>query len=341
MLGTLLFALVPAPYVIEEPGPVFDTLGTVTNGSKRVPLIDIPQEKTYPTTGSLDMLTVNISGNRQSPPSWIEVASAWLDPSRAVIPVDAVYPAGTTVQQSNQQAAVDMQNSQKDAVAAALTHLGYDLPAKLTVADFSADSPSSAALRLGDTIVSVDGVAVTSVIGLRSLVAKSGVGVPLSMAITRSGNALTVSVTPVLSPGPNPIPIIGIIPAISYTFPFKVKIELENVGGPSAGQMFALGIIDKLTAENLNGGQKVAGTGTIDASGNIGPIGGIRQKMYGAVDSGAKWFLAPASNCREVTGHIPSGIRVLAVANLDDSLKALKAISSGSSTAGLRSCPVK
>lgn len=341
ILGTLGFTLVPAPYVIEEPGPVFNTLGTVPNGSKQVPLIEIPGQKTYPTSGALDMLTVNVSGNRDQPPSWFDVARAWLDPSRAVVPVDAIYPIGTTVEQSNQQATVDMQNSQKDAVAAALTHLGYTLPTTVLVGGFSPDSPASAVLKTGDVIVSVNGQAVSSVLGLRAIVAKGGAGVPLTLVISRARAEQTVQITPVLSTDRKPVPIIGIFPSVSYTLPFDVKIELENVGGPSAGQMFALGIIDKLTAGYLNGGARVAGTGTIDGDGNIGPIGGIRQKLYGAVNSGATWFLAPYSNCAEVVGHVPSGIKVLAVRNLDDSLLALTAIKSGSSTSGLLSCTSK
>jgi PDZ domain-containing protein len=341
ILGTLGFTLVPAPYVIEEPGPVFNTLGQVPNGPEQVPLIDIPTHKTYPTSGALDMLTVDIAGSPQQSPSWFEVASAYLDPSRAVLPMSSVYPAGTTVKESNAQAAVDMQNSQKDAIAAALTHLGYSLPTTLTVGGFSAKSPSDGPLKIGDTIVSVNGHTATTVAGLRAIIAKIGVGVPATVDIKRGGVEKSVEVTPVLSPAPNPVPILGIYPSIAYTFPFQIKIQLENVGGPSAGQMFALGIIDKLTPGALNGGAKVAGTGTIDAQGDIGPIGGIRQKLYGAVQSGAKWFLAPYSNCNEVTGHIPNGIHVLAVKTLDDSLTALKAISTGSSTSGLLTCPAK
>jgi PDZ domain-containing protein len=102
--------------------------------------------------------------------------------------------------------------------------------------------------------------------------------------------------------------------------------------------MFALGIIDKLSDGQLNGGQKVAGTGTISADGTVGPIGGIRQKLFGARDAGADWFLAPASNCDEVTGHVPDGIRVFAVSTLDDSLTALKAISSGTGLDALPTC---
>jgi PDZ domain-containing protein len=134
--------------------------------------------------------------------------------------------------------------------------------------------------------------------------------------------------------------VLGIGAGMDYTFPFDVKIQLNNVGGPSAGQMFALGIMDKLTPESLTGGKRIAGTGTIDNTGQIGPIGGIRQKMYAARDTGkASYFLAPASNCDEVTGHIPAGLHVFAVKTLADSLKVLQAVRDGSSTADLPTCP--
>ncbi|MCU1415356.1 MAG: secreted protein [Microbacteriaceae bacterium] len=338
LVGAVIFAMVPAPYAIESPGPVFNTLGQVDNNGQKVPLIDIPGQKTYPTSGALDMLTVNVYGDPSQSPSWFDVAQAWLDPSKAVIPMDELYAPGETVQQSNKQDAIDMQNSQQDAIAAALSSLGYPIIGTLTVGGFTAGSPADGILKTGDTIVSANGEKVDSVLGLRAIVAKVGAGHPLSMVIVRDKAQQTVQLTPVLDDN---VPIVGIYPSIAYTFPFSVKIQLENVGGPSAGQMFALGIIDKLTAGKLNGGKKVAGTGTIDSSGNIGAIGGIRQKLYGARDSGATWFLAPYSNCDEVTGHIPSGIRVLAVKTLKDSLKALSAISSGSSTSGLLTCPSK
>ncbi|MCU1525585.1 MAG: ATP-dependent serine peptidase containing a domain protein [Microbacteriaceae bacterium] len=339
LIGTFAFATVPAPYVIEQPGPVFNTLGKVSFQHKEVPLIDIPGQKTYPTKGTLDMLTVSVVGSREQSPSWFEVAQAWLDPSKAVLPLDYVYPKGESVQQSNQQGTVDMQNSQKDAIAAALTKLGYTLPSTLTVGGFSPKSPSAGILKDGDTIVSVNGQTANTVLGLRAIIAKAGAGTPVAVDIVRAGKPQTVQVTPVLSTDPKPAPIIGIFPAITYSFPFEVKIQLENVGGPSAGQMFALGIIDKLSPGELNGGAKVAGTGTIDAAGDVGGIGGIRQKMYGAVDAGATWFLAPYSNCDEVTGHVPHGLTVLAVKTLDDSLAALKAISTKADTSGLLSCP--
>ncbi|MCU1514444.1 MAG: secreted protein [Microbacteriaceae bacterium] len=342
IIGTVLFSMAHSPYVIEQPGPVFDTLGNVqTDAGKSVPLIDITGAPTYPTAGNLDMLTVNVVGNRQESPSWLDVAGALIDPSKAVLPLDSVYPAGETVQQSNQQSAVDMQNSQRDAVAAALTQLGYTLPVVLTVGGLSEGSPSAGILKTGDVVVSINGETPQSVVGMRAIIAKTGAGKPVTVVYSRAGEVKTVDITPQLSNDPTPVPIIGIFPAISYTFPFDVKIQLENVGGPSAGQMLALGIIDKLTTGELNGGKKVAGTGTIDIDGNVGRIGGIRQKLYGARDAGATWFLAPFGNCNEVTGHVPSGIHVLAVKTLKDSLVALTAISKGGSTSGLLACPAK
>jgi PDZ domain-containing protein len=131
---------------------------------------------------------------------------------------------------------------------------------------------------------------------------------------------------------------LGITITDSYDFPISVKLKLQDVGGPSGGMMFALGIIDKLTPGSLTGGLSVAGTGEIDGNGNVYPIGGIQQKMFGAVDAGATWFLAPADNCDEVVGHIPEGLHVTKVATLSDSLAALKAISADPETTSLPQC---
>ena len=340
LAGLVVVALLPAPFVIEQPGPVYDTLGDVTVDDKTVSLIDIPDEKTYPTKGTLDMLTVSIRGNRENLPNWLEVAAAYFDASRAVVPVDLIYPEGETVEQSNQQGAVDMENSQKAAIAAALTELGYDLPTTLSVVETQKGSPAAGVLKAGDVIVSVNGKTFKDVTDLRSEIAANGVDSPATVDITRDGSAKTLEITPVLSTGDDPTPILGIIVGSEFDFPFDVKIQLENVGGPSAGMMFALGIIDKLTPGELNGGEKIAGTGTIDATGVVGPIGGIRQKLYGASNAGAKFFLAPESNCNEVTGHIPGGLTVLAVKTLDDALTALHAIETGADTSSLPACPV-
>lgn len=338
----LVLALAPAPFVIEQPGPVFNTLGTDQQvGSEpskdAKPLITIPSQTTYPTSGSLDLLTVSVVGNPDQRPSWFDIIGAWFDPSRAVQPIDEVFPPGTTTEQSNAANAALMVDSQQDAIAAALNELGYQFPQSVAVKQLIPGTPAAKVLKVGDEVTSVNGHTVDSVAGLRQQVAANGTGKAAEIGIIRDGVASTVSITPVKTQGQT---VLGIGAGMDYTFPFDVSIQLNNVGGPSAGQMFALGIIDKLTPGELNGGKKVAGTGTIDNAGSVGAIGGIRQKMYAARDTGgASYFLAPASNCDEVTGHVPSGLHVFAVKTLADSLAVLKAVSSGSSTAALPTCP--
>jgi PDZ domain-containing protein len=319
---------------------VFNTLGydqpvgSKPSADKHL-LITIPAKTTYPTAGSLDLLTVSVVGNPEQLPSWLQVAQAWFDPSKTIVPVDLEFPAGQSVEQQDKVNTQEMVNSQQDAVAAALNDLGYRFPQRIMVKQVLKNSPSDGVLEVGDQIVSVDGTTVKGVQSLRDAVAKNGTSKPAELGIIRKGAASTVSVTPTKA---GDDVLLGIGTGMEYSFPFSVNIQLNDVGGPSAGQMFALGIIDKLTPGKLNGGARVAGTGTIDNEGNIGPIGGIRQKMFGAKAAGASWFLAPASNCDEVTGHIPAGLKVFAVKKLTDSLKVLKTITSGGSTKGLATC---
>ncbi len=108
----------------------------------------------------------------------------------------------------------------------------------------------------------------------------------------------------------------GVQVAESFVFPFTVKIKIGNIGGPSAGLMFALGIIDKITPANLTGGKFIAGTGEIEANGTVDPIGGIQQKMVGARAAGATVFLTPAANCPDTAGAVPAGLRLVKVSNL-------------------------
>ncbi|MFM9877364.1 MAG: PDZ domain-containing protein [Rhodoglobus sp.] len=325
--------------MIEQPGPVYDVLGDVTVNGDEVPMIQIPMEETFPTEGSLDMLTVRVVGGPDSPPNWLDIAAAWLDPSRAVVPVEDIYPPGVTSEQSAEQGRVDMANSQKEAIAAALTNLGNEVPSTLSVVEVQSGGPSDGLLEIGDVVETVNGQTFPDVTGLRAAIADNGVSKPAEVTVLRAGAEVTLRINPELSSGTEPTPILGIVVGSDYEFPFAVTIQLENVGGPSAGMMFALGIIDKLTPGSLNSGESIAGTGTISSTGEVGPIGGIRQKMWGASRAGADWFLAPASNCDEVSGNIPGGLTVFSVETLDDALTALAAIRSDGSTAGLPTCP--
>ncbi|GAA1741221.1 YlbL family protein [Microcella frigidaquae] len=326
LFGVFGLAVLPSPYVIERPGPVFNTLGSVTVGEDELPLISIPGEPTYDTPGSLSLTTVNIYGNREQPPSWFEVIRAWVDPSQAVVPIDAVFPPGVSSEDRREQSRIDMENSQQEAVAAALRALGEPYESQLRVVETLDDSPATGLVRADDIILAVNDEPVRDVTALRAAIADNGTADSASLLVLRGGSERTIEVVPRLSDVEPRVPVIGVLIAGEYVFPFEVDIELENVGGPSAGMMFALGVIDKLTPGSLAGGAEVAGTGTIAADGTVGPIGGIVQKMHGAVGFGADWFLAPVDNCDEVAGSIPNGLEVFAVATLDEAIGVLQAI---------------
>jgi PDZ domain-containing protein len=332
----LTLAIVPSPYVVEKPGPVYNTLGAADYEGEERDLITIPDETVYPTEGSLDLLTVSVLGNPENRLNWLTVAAAWLDPSQAVVPLESVFPADETTEDRDEANQVAMVNSQQDAIAAALTSLDYEYPSELSVVSLADDAPAAGIIEPDDLIESVNGEAVADIDALREALKASGTEQPATIGLNRDGNDLSVDVTPV---DLNGAAVLGINVKSDYQFPFDVEIQLDKVGGPSAGMMFALGIIDKLTPGSIQGGEDVAGTGTINQAGTVGPIGGIRQKLFGAERAGAKWFLAPADNCDEVTGHIPDGLTVFAVKTLDESLAALDAIRTGGDTSALPTCP--
>lgn len=335
VIGTAAFAWVPSPYVIEQPGATFDTLGEVSIDDEPTPLIEVPGQTVYPTEGSLTLLTVGVVGSRRTPVSWLDVIGAWFDPSKAVVPIEAVYPEGQTVEMSNQENQALMEQSQHDATAAALTGLGYDVPRSVFVRSIAEGLPADGALQVDDQILTANGTEVTDVASLQELVRSAGADEPISFAILRDGEQLEIDVTAVDDSRAGPI--IGVGVETIFDFPFEVQIQLEDVGGPSAGMMFALGIMDKLTPGAMTGGEHIAGTGTLTAAGEVGPIGGIRQKLYGAVRSGAEWFLAPSRNCNEVIGHVPGGLTVFSVSTLDEAVEAVEGIEGGD-TEGLATC---
>lgn len=339
MVVLLVITFLPTSYVVQQPGPVYNTLGTaLTADGEEVPLISVEGARTYPTAGSLDLLTVQTQGNRERTPSWFELATAWFDPSQAVLPVESIFPEGQTTEERNEESAAMMVDSQQEATAAALSELGYDVGAQLSVHSLLDDSAASGVLEPDDVILEANGETVTEVSSLRTII-NEGEGEPVELLIVRDGEEQTVEVTPKESTVEGDTAwLIGVTLITEYDFPIDVTIQLNNVGGPSAGMMFALGIMDTLTPGELNGGENVAGTGTITADGTVGPIGGIRQKMWGAVDAGADWFLAPESNCDEVVGNVPRGLRVFSVETLDDALDVLETIRERGDLDALATC---
>ncbi|MFE5673144.1 PDZ domain-containing protein [Agromyces sp. NPDC056523] len=331
----LVFALLPSPYVIQQPGPIYDTLGTSEIEGEDVPLIDIPDEETFATDGSLDLLTVAAVGRPGRTPGWLDVAAAWFDPRRAVVPVETLFPPGLSEDDRNAQNEAQMVDSQQDAIAAALVELGYDFPRDVTVVGVGEGTPAEGVLEPDDVILSVDGEPVHSVDELRSALREHGTETPAQLEVRRGDETLTVEVTPEAVDGQA---VLGVGVRMEYEFPIDVEIRLDDVGGPSAGMMFALGIVDKLTPGAMTGGDQVAGTGTIDSDGAVGGIGGIRQKLWAAHDDGADLFLAPQANCDEVVGNVPEGLDVFAVTTLDEARTIVEAAAEDGDLASFARC---
>ena len=226
----------------------------------------------------------------------------WFSKQQAVVPRDVIYPPDQSRKEVEEQNQQEFQSSQTSAETAALRKLGY--PIQTYVAAVTPTGPSAGKLLKNDVITSADGQAVTSPARLTELIRAKKAGTTHVIAYTRAGRAGTVSITAADDKG---TPRIGVQIDKKQPHPFDVSIDLGEIGGPSAGLMFTLGIIDKLKPEDLTGGKIIAGTGTIDDEGNVGPIGGIPQKLVGAHDAGAQLFLVPKDNCAEAGRHALHG----------------------------------
>ena len=323
VVTTLILSVLPAPYVIDQPGPTYDTLGEVATEQGAVELISAPNVPEYPQSGQLRLTTVTRVGNPDSLPSWWSVMGAWVTREKSVMPVDAAFPPGRTVEQNREAARIDMENSQQEAIAAAFSYLAVPYTSFVRVEAVIEGGPSEGVIQDGDVIVAAAGVPVSDVTQLRALIADNGVQQAITITVDRNGDEVQVPVIPRMSDGPRPIPAIGVLVSGRYNFSTPVDIALENVGGPSAGLIFALGVVEKLTPEEIVPPAVIAGTGTITASGEVGGVGGVRHKAFGAADAGARLFLIPRDNCDQVRGLNISGMDIVPVMTLDEAVDAL------------------
>ncbi|WP_245933291.1 YlbL family protein [Arthrobacter livingstonensis] len=324
---------IPVPYVVESPGPAINTIGKV-NGQ---PVISVTGHDSFPaTSGALDLTTVHMTGGLpDSQINIFEALRAWLTPSDTIYPAELIYAPGTSQDAVNSENSAAMTGSQENATAAAFKALGIDYKTVLAVASVPTDGASAGILKPDDVLLAIGGKDITGLPAIEAVLA-AGKGAPVEVKVQRGGADKTVTVTPRANKDGKYL--LGIALQNKFTFPFTVDITLSNIGGPSAGTMFALGIMDTLTKGGLTGGKHFAGTGTIDPDGNVGAIGGIAQKMVGARNNGADYFLAPAANCGDVVGHVPNGLHVVKVATLKEAYAAVTAIGSGADGSTLPAC---
>ncbi|MFI6346586.1 PDZ domain-containing protein [Streptomyces sp. NPDC050560] len=325
---------IQVPYGEMSPGPTVNTLGD-HDGE---PVLQVPDDKTHPAKGHLNMTTVRVT-SAEYHMNLVEAVYGWLAGDKLVVPRQVLYPDGQTEEQSNQENAEEFSQSQESAKVAALKQLHVKVTTQTVVAAVQKDSPAQGRLHAGDVIKAVDGTAVKQPDDVAKLVTKHRPGQSVAFTVVpakaqeaaeKSGKNATgthrVTVTAGKSPEKDGHAIVGITAGVDHTYPFPIDIKLADVGGPSAGLMFALGLYDKLTPGDLTGGEFVAGTGTIDDAGKVGEIGGIGMKTIGARNQGARYFLTPEGNCAEAAKNVPDGLTLVKVGTIHDALDALKDI---------------
>jgi Lon-like protease len=329
LVACLLVALavvtvaVPVPYVTMSPGPTVNVLG----GSTAKPIIDVRGHRSYPTKGDLRLTTVSVT----SPTRRVGLVStlrAWFDGDRAVYPRDVIYPPDQSAQDAEQQSNVEMVGSQDTAIAAALTELGYRVPLQVEVQAVTKGSPAAGRLETRDRLLRVNGVRIRDVQQVTASVQRSGVGKKASFVVRRGTATKKVVITTKASPDDPKKAVVGVSIGTGYDFPFDVSVRLgEDIGGPSAGLIFSLGVYDLLTPGSLTGGTDVAGTGTISEDGHVGAIGGIQQKIVAARNAGAKIFLVPPADCGSAEhANVKKGqIRLVKAATMHSAVSSLEA----------------
>lgn len=338
VLVGLMFVL-PVPYVIEQPGPVFDTLGTVRPGGP--PVLQVNNARTYDSNGRIYLTTVeDVPGSCGSHPLLSTALSSWFNSDDAVIPASAVCPPNQNPGAVVEGDQTDMTRSQSNAEVAALTLLGYKVVGhQVQIGGVVPGSPAAGHLQPRDVLLQIDGEKVTSAEQVVKLTRAHPPGHHLAIEYRRDGATQDVTITTAPAPLSNGgtdrhVAYLGIGLTSRPLFngvSVDIGIDPSAVGGPSAGTALALGIIDKLTPGGITGGRIIAGTGAITASGHVQPIGGIQQKVAAAVAHHATVFFSPSQNCADAKGRAPKSLTLIKAITLREVVAALKEVEAGRS----------
>lgn len=332
LIVALAGTFIKVPYAVERPGPVTDTLGDLDDGSG---LIEVNGAKSYDTDGALYFTTVRILGGPEEHINGWEWLVGHLDPDSRVVPEKEVFGEDRSEEEIEEMNQAQMQGSQKNSIAVGIRSTGTKVPQDNLVAQIVKGLPADGRLETEDVITSVDGTRTERVADIVEAISDRDPGDEVRLGIRRDDESRTVKITTEDIGGDRAGIGIGIEPR--YDYPYEVRIDAGTVGGPSAGMMFALAVRDVLTPGAMTKGKAIAGTGTINDAGEVGAIGGIRQKLVGARDADAEWFLAPEDNCGDVVGHVPEGLNVVSVDTFDEASAAVESIAKGD-TSDLATC---
>jgi Lon-like protease len=315
----VLLAAVTVPYVSLGPGPTFDTLDTFDGKV----VVDIKGTDVQKTNGHLNMTTVS----QRDGLTLGQALTLWMSGREQLVPRDLVYPPDKSKDEIDEGNAQEFKRSEDSAEYAALGYLKY-VPA-VTVETVSKDGASTGKLKEGDAIDAVNGTPVSNLEQFQALMAKTKPGDEVILDFRRKNAPPGIATVKLGSAPDKKQGVLGIGVVEAPWAPFTIDFNLANIGGPSAGLVFSLAVIDKLTTGDLTGDKIVAGTGTINADGKVGSIGGITHKISAAEEAGASVFLVPADNCDEARSAHDNGMALVKVENLEGAVDALKAFSAG------------
>lgn len=306
------------PYYAFSGGPVGDALAAV----------EVEDAEIYVPQGVMMMLTV--SGQEVN---FFEALAAGFDSDVDLVPAAAVRPPDQTDEEFVLRNRNLMDTSTQTAITLALQRLGFEItPVSdgIRVAELVDGTPAASALQVDDVILRVDGQTVILVEDLAPIVTSRGIGENIALDVLRADTEVAVEVELVARADDPERAMIGISAETlnpRFEFPFPITIEAGQIGGPSAGMMYTLAVMDLLAPDDLTGGHIIAGTGTIDLAGNVGAIGGVRQKVVAAEAAGAEFMLVPAANFEEASTARRSDMQLISVATLDEALEFLGSLS--------------
>ena len=290
-------------------------------------LTEITGTPTYNLNGDLYMLTVTVQ--EVNP---FELAHGWFSPAVDLYRREVIRPRDVTPEENRERNRQMMRDSRDIAITVALRHLGYDVGQTgegMLVVEVAEGSPAAGVLQPGDVITAVDGEPVTGwAEGVEAIRSKQP-GQAAEFTIYRDSEKRTVRLTLAEHTSEPGQPMAGFTPDTanpSLQLPFPVTIDTANSGGPSAGIMYVLAILDLLTEEDLIKGNIVAGTGAIDLDGTVGPIGGVRQKVVAAQEAGARFILVPRRNYADALTAKNDGVRIFPIASLEEALAVLEGL---------------
>jgi Lon-like protease len=315
----MLLSVVTVPYVALGPGPTFDTLGEV-DGKE---VVDIEGADLHKTSGHLNMTTVS----QRDGLTLGQALVFWASGRDQLIPRDLVYPPDKTREEVDEANTQDFRQSENSAEYAALHYLKY--PMAVTVESIDEEGPSKGKLQAGDAIDGVNNTPVANLAQFQALLKGTKPGDTIMVDYRRKNAPMGTAEITLGSHPERAQGFLGVNVLDAPWAPFTVDFNLANIGGPSAGLMFSLAVVDKLTTGDINGGKFVAGTGTITGDGNVGSIGGITHKIVAASEAGASVFLVPADNCAEAKTGDADGIDLLKVDTLEHAIDGLRTLSAG------------